>query len=65
MLDQGKTTKSEEQNKYEAKLEELRMLLKMLGKDTSVVDEMAKLYEGMRNLPSAISWSNWMRMEIV
>ncbi len=50
ILDQGKTTKSEEQEKYKAKLEELRTLLRMLGKDTSVVDEMAKLYEGDEEL---------------
>lgn len=46
MLDQGKTVKSETQSKSEAKLEELRTLLRMLGKDTAVVDELLKLYEG-------------------
>lgn len=50
MIDQGKATKSETQEKYKAKLEELRALLRMLGKDTSVVDEMAKLYEGDEEL---------------
>ena len=50
MLSQRQTTKSEAQEKYEAKLEELRMLLQMLGKDTSVIDEMAKLYEGDEEL---------------
>ena len=50
MLDRGKATKSAAQEKYEAKLEELRMLLRMLGKDTSAVDEMAKLYEGDEEL---------------
>ena len=50
MLDQGKTTKSPAQEKYEAKLEELRTLLRMLGKDTSVIDEMAKFYEGDEEL---------------
>lgn len=50
MLDQGKTVKSEAQEKYEAKLEELRALLRMLGKDTAIVDEMAKLYEGDEEL---------------
>lgn len=46
MLNEGRVTKSAVQEKYEAKLEELRALLLMLGQDTSVVDEMAKLYEG-------------------
>ena len=46
MMEEGKAAGSEEKNQYEAKLEELRMLLKMLGRDTTVVDEMAKLYEG-------------------
>lgn len=50
MLEQGKATKSQAQEKYEAKLEELRMLLRMLGKDTSIIDEMAKLYEGDEEL---------------
>ncbi len=50
MLDQGKTVKSEAQEKYEEKLEELRALLRMLGKDTAIVDEMAKLYEGDEEL---------------
>lgn len=46
ILSRGETTKSAQQEKYEAKLEELRTLLRMLGKDTSIVDEMVKLYEG-------------------
>lgn len=50
MLDQGKMTKSSVQGKYEAKLEELRVLLRMLGKDTSAIDELAKLFEGDEEL---------------
>lgn len=50
MLDQGKETKSAAQSKSESKLEELRTLLRMLGKDTSAVDEMLKLYEGNEEL---------------
>lgn len=50
MLDRGKETKSPAQSKSEAKLEELRTLLRMLGKDTSTVDEMLKLYEGDEDL---------------
>lgn len=50
MLDQGKTTRSAAQERYKAKLEELRTLLRMLGRDPSVVDEMAKLYEGDEEL---------------
>lgn len=50
ILDEGRATKSETKEKYEAKLEELRMLLKMLGKDTSMVDQMEKLYEGDEEL---------------
>lgn len=50
MLDQGKTAKSATQETYETKLEELRTLLRMLGKDTSAVDAMAKLYEGDEEL---------------
>lgn len=46
MLDQGKETKSAAQSKRETQLEELRVLLRMLGKDTSAVDEMLKLYVG-------------------
>ena len=50
ILARGEMTKSETQEKYEAKLEELRTLLRMLGKDTSVIDEMMKLYEGDEEL---------------
>ena len=50
ILARGEMTKSETQEKYEAKLEELRTLLRMLGKDTSVIDEMMKLYEGNEEL---------------
>lgn len=46
MLDEGKATKSEAQSESETQLEKLRMLLRMLGKDTSSVDELLKLYEG-------------------
>lgn len=46
MLDEGKVTKSETQSQSETKLEELRTLLRMLGRDTSSVDEILKLYEG-------------------
>ena len=46
MLDEGKMTKSEAQGESETQLEKLRMLLRMLGKDTSSVDELLKLYEG-------------------
>ena len=46
MLDEGKATKSEAQSESETQLEKLRMLLRMLGKDTSSVDELMKLYEG-------------------
>ena len=46
MLDEGKMRKSEAQSESETQLEELRMLLRMLGKDTSSVDELLKLYEG-------------------
>ena len=46
MLDEGKATKSEAQSESENQLEKLRMLLRMLGKDTSSVDELLKLYEG-------------------
>ena len=42
MLDEGKATKSEAQSESETQLEKLRML----GKDTSSVDELLKLYEG-------------------
>lgn len=45
MLNQEGTTTSETQEQYKAKLEELRTLLRMLGKDTSSVDALAKLYE--------------------
>ena len=45
MLDEGKATKSEAQSESETQLEKLRMLLRMLGKDTSSVDELLKLYE--------------------
>lgn len=37
ILSQGKVAKSEAQEKYEAKLEELRTLLSMLGKNSSVI----------------------------
>ena len=50
ILARGEMTKSETQEKYETKLEELRTLLRMLGKDTSVIDEMMKLYEGDEEL---------------
>lgn len=50
MVEEGKAQKSETQKKYEEQLEELRTLLRMLGKDTSVVDEMMKLYEGDEEL---------------
>ena len=50
ILARGEMTKSETREKYEAKLEELRTLLRMLGKDTSVIDEMMKLYEGDEEL---------------
>ena len=46
MLDEGKMRKSEAQSESETQLEKLRMLLRMLGKDTSSVDELLKLYEG-------------------
>lgn len=46
MLDEGKATKSEAQSESETQLEKLRMLLRVLGKDTSSVDELLKLYEG-------------------
>ena len=46
MLDEGKMRKSEAQSKSETQLEKLRMLLRMLGKDTSSVDELLKLCEG-------------------
>lgn len=46
MLDEGKETKSAAQSRSKSQLEELRTLLRMLGKDTSPADEMLKLYEG-------------------
>lgn len=46
MLDEGKATKSEAQSESETQLEKLLMLLRLLGKDTSSVDELLKLYEG-------------------
>ena len=46
MVDEGKAAASAQRKKYQAKLEELRALLQMLGKDSSIVDEMLKLYEG-------------------
>lgn len=46
MLDEGKMTKSEAQSESKTQLEKLRMLLRMLGKDTASVDELLKLYAG-------------------
>lgn len=63
MLDEGKATKSEAQSESETQLEKLRMLLRMLGKDTSSVGELLKLYEGTKRWPSVTSWGSWMRTE--
>lgn len=50
MVEEGKAQKSETQKKYEEQLEELRTLLRILGKDTSAIDEMMKLYKGDEEL---------------
>lgn len=63
MLDEGKATKSEAQSESETQLEKLRMLLRMLGKDTSSVDELLKLYEGDEEMAIRTSWGSWMRTE--
>ena len=63
MLDEGKMRKSEAQSESETQLEKLRMLLRMLGKDTSSVDELLKLTRETKRWPSATSWGSWMRTE--